>query len=179
MMPAPLQTGLRRLMEFNARASRPEYWSMFAAALVLTFAYQASYIAVFGLPTEFAVSSSDEVSRAGAEGAVQTAFLLNGAVFVYCAILLPVTARRFKDCGWRGGWFRIAWAINLVNLAVIAFGVIASATGDTRAYANWFVLGFLSMAQPYFSVLCCIWIGFLRPEAQANAYGPATPEVAI
>ena len=132
-MRAPRQTGLGRLIAFNARASRSEYWWMFAAASVLTIAYQASYIAVFGLPTEFAVSSTDEVSRAGAEGAVKTAFLFNGAVFVFCAILLPVTARRFKDCGWRGGWFRIAWVINLVNLVVIAFGVIASATGETPA----------------------------------------------
>ena len=172
-----LKSGFSQLTVFDTRASRAEYWWMFLASSVLSVAYQAIFIAIYGLPTEFAISTTEEVSRAGAEGAVKTAFLFNGTVFLFCALMLPVTARRFKDRGWRGRWFGIAWVINFLNLVVIAFGLIASATGEMRAFANWFVVGFVFMALPYCSAIWTVWIGFVRPDPEDNAFGLAPTEV--
>lgn len=172
VMTGPAGHPVQRLLGFQTRASRAEYWRTFLAMVLITTALQVAYIAVYGFPTEIALSSHDEVSRVGAEGAASFTLLFNGSIFLFCLVALPVTARRFKDCGWRGGWFKMAWYLNFLIVAVAGVGVLSATNGQTEQFALWFFPGIVVAAVSYLSVVFCVWIGLIGPDRDSNSYGP-------
>ena len=99
--------------------------------------------------------------------------MITGVIAVFCALMLPTVARRFQDHGWSGHWFR---RIFLLGLPCIVFGSAALVLGvlsnnDAIAWLG-FGLSFFAGFVAYASVIWTFWIGFVRPEPGANAYGP-------
>ena len=162
-----ISSGIRKVFDFSGRASRSEFWWMFLASLVITLIFQlvfARLIAAFSQPSALASG------KLTAEN-LPLGLMFSASVFLFCFLMLPTMSRRFKDHGWRGGWFYIAAWINGVSGAAMMLCTILFLSGSTetalRVFATIMPLGFIS----YGSVLWCFWIGFVRPESGSNQYG--------
>lgn len=172
-----IKTGLSRITDFDTRSSRSEYWWMFAFVVIVVVAFQAVAMTSFGVTSSFKIESGTQIPPDVAKAANRFFIIFNLSLFVICFFMLPVTARRFKDHGWRGGWFKWAWRLNFISLAGVAFLIfwMASGRGTTvpPGLPALFIINFIA----YASVIWMFWIGFVRPDPNGNDYGPNPTEV--
>lgn len=172
-----VKTGLRNLFDFKSRASRAEYWWMMVATLAATFAYQSVMISALGPLQGYTIKSNEVISPEVALMATRFTVIFNGSIALFCFVMLPVTARRFKDHGWRGGWFKWAWYANFIALTFAIIADIALFSNLSSEFVIWTFLPSAIMFIPFASVGWCFWIGFVRPEPNNNQFGPYPNEV--
>ena len=159
--------------DFETRSSRREFW----IGLVLSFVLAMLVQQVFFVAHDAHPSQLDAAVQSG-QGA-QADFMLSllASVCLFCVFMLPLTARRFKDHGWRGGWFRIASYLNFVVAMTVLATLFLSITGRAEAAQTLGTISFLFAFPPYASVIWCLWIGFVKPDPHPNLYGPNPNEV--
>jgi len=172
-----IKNGLQNLFNFQNRASRKEYWWKMAATTATTFALQSAMIYAVGPLHGFTIRTGELISPQIALMAAKFAVVFNAPMALFCLIMLPVTARRFKDHGWRGGWFKWAWYVNFLSLAFAIAAAIVLFSNNSSHFAKWLFAPSAFMFIPFASVIWCFWIGFVRPEPNNNQYGPNPAEV--
>lgn len=172
-----IRTGFSKVLDFETRSSRSEYWWMFLATFAIVCVFQTGWLSVVGPIKSFSISGGETISPETALAGTNFSIVFNGSIAFVCFIMLPVTSRRFKDHGWRGGWFKWAWYLNLLSVVAVAFAVLALAFDKSALFARWIPLTFVAAFIPYASVIWCFWIGFVRPDPNENQYGPNPLEV--
>ncbi|MDP5217445.1 DUF805 domain-containing protein [Ruegeria sp. 2205SS24-7] len=162
-----ISLGIRKVFLFSGRASRSEYWWMLLASFVLVLSFQTVAASlIIGLLGPEAMASGEFTAKN-----LPLGLMFSASVFLFSFLMLPTVSRRFKDHGWRGGWFYIAAWINGVSGAGVLLCTLLFLAGyagsATRIFLPFIPLSFI----PYGSVLWCFWIGFVRPENGPNQYG--------
>lgn len=168
-----VSTGLRKVMHFDERASRSEYWWMFAFAVFVMVAFQLALAPYFIDKT--GVFSADPAQ--GLAAGYPLFLLMAASASCFNFLMLPTTARRFKDCGWNGGWFKVAACLNAVLGVTSILCTLLLATDQSNAASSLATIIFPLLFITYSSVIWCFWIGFVRPCPNSNIYGPNPHEV--
>jgi len=140
---------------------------MFLATVVITLIFQLISARLIVAALGPSALASGELTAEN----LPLGLMFLASVFLFCFLMLPTVSRRFKDHGWRGGWFYIAAWINGIVGAALLLCTMLFLAGSAETAAQVFLplmpLGFI----PYGSVWWCFWIGFVRPENGSNQYG--------
>ncbi|WP_170772549.1 DUF805 domain-containing protein [Ruegeria lacuscaerulensis] len=162
-----ISLGFRKVFDFSGRASRSEFWWMFLASLVVTLIFQIFSASLIVASLGSSALASGPITAEN----LPLGLMVSASVFLFCFLMLPTVSRRFKDHGWRGGWFYIAAWINGVSGAALTICAMLFLAGRAETAVQILVPAMLLGFIPYGSVLWCFWIGFVKPENSSNRYG--------
>jgi uncharacterized membrane protein YhaH (DUF805 family) len=173
---AAVITGLKKLSDFEGRASRSEFWWMWAATLAGVTGLQLVIATPF-FAMVFQESDNDDATTAqdivlsDAESALLLVFVLLSS-FLVTLLMLSVTARRFVDCNRPLGWFKTAARMNSA-VAVFALIVLSLALMGFASLAVKIGIFSLLLAFPsYVSVIWTFWIGFIKTKHNPQSHLP-------
>lgn len=163
-----LRTSLWRINNFSGRAPRSEYWwTVLFAYLIVLVVQVVAFVVVLNAAGPEAV----EEGQITEENQIMLA-LFGMSATLLCALILPVMSRRFKDHGWRGGWFRVASWLNFAAAAAVILAFVATLIGRPDVSLTLGGTAFALVYLPFASIVCCFWIGFVRSDPDDNRFGP-------
>jgi uncharacterized membrane protein YhaH (DUF805 family) len=158
---------------FSGRATRTEYWRHLALCFLVIVALQIFFVIVgYSMTTLEAI----EINQIKTNYSLINIFGISAPLIISFS-MLAVTARRFQDYGWSGRWFRWMFYLFGIALTLTLIAVIGVLLQRPALFNSSLYYGFMTVFPAFGSVFWTFWIGFLKPQAGPNSYGPNPREV--